>query len=345
MSIKIITGVLGAGKTYFCMYEILNKYFDYDNRFDEWMSKKKIEVITNIHGIKLAVTSLDLEIKKAGGLENYFNVEYHTEEDQKAKVIIIDEAQAPRYFHRKFYNTNVFEFFQWSRHLGIDIYLITQDSSTLAKELQNLAEYEVSAVRRTYQLGMEFRYNLMVDGEIHKRKIVKKDKHIFAAYRSHTVKETEKIPSAVRRNLLLIGSLAVFVVVLGFLFFKVLFGTVVARAEKIKDPVQTVKPITAVQNPIQNTFPMQKLQPVASGQKIDEYLKKNNIGTAKPEDKKEVVVYQQNGESEYNDYQGYMKYKVNGKEVRINVYGKPSKDVETFQSKMYDLTKDTELRR
>ncbi|MDP3013985.1 MAG: hypothetical protein Q8M92_07075, partial [Candidatus Subteraquimicrobiales bacterium] len=64
MAIKIVTGILGAGKTYFCVQELLAKYYTYSEEFLEWRSKGDldVEIITNISGLKLPIRSLDSEI-------------------------------------------------------------------------------------------------------------------------------------------------------------------------------------------------------------------------------------------------------------------------------------------
>ncbi|MFQ5686299.1 MAG: zonular occludens toxin domain-containing protein [Candidatus Scalindua sp.] len=89
--------------------------------------------------------SLDREVENAGGLAAFFSVKYQENFCMNSNVIyIIDEAQGGNYFHRKFYNVDVFLFFQMHRHMGIDIYLITQDTKCLARELQDLAEFVIT---------------------------------------------------------------------------------------------------------------------------------------------------------------------------------------------------------
>jgi hypothetical protein len=220
MAIKIVSGVLGAGKTYYCVSELLHKYYKYDDLLDEWIQKDKesLVIVTNIDYIKLPCVPLDAVIQASGGLSGYFSVQLHNKDDVLRKVIIIDEAQ--KYFDRKFYDKSVFEFFQYSRHLGIDIYLITQDVTSLAKELQNIAEYEVQTVRRSFQMGLEFRYQLVAGGERIKTKILRKDQRVFAVYRSHKIKETEKITSVPFRFMIYFILAVLFVVSLYYFVLK-----------------------------------------------------------------------------------------------------------------------------
>src|SRR5262249_13314578 len=125
-------------------------------------------------------------------------------------VYVIDEAQ--RFFHSGFRERDVFFFFQYHRHLGVDVYLITQDVKTLALELRNLSEYYVRAVRRTYSLAGEFRYRFFgspYDDAPFKTKVLRPDGRVFAQYRSMSSVEVERIASAPRRIAVMIAVLVV----------------------------------------------------------------------------------------------------------------------------------------
>lgn len=200
MSIKIVSGVLGAGKTYYVVDEILYKYFKFDNRTDEWTPKQEIEIYSNISGLKLPVIDIKMQLQSIDFILAFFNVTKTKEShfwtyrpELKSRVLIIDEAQA--IFDKKFSNRNVFEFFQLSRQLGFDIYLITQDATTLSKELQNLSEYDVQAVRRSFHLGPFFRYIKVANSEVIRRLSRPKSQKVFMMYRSMVAKEDSKIQS------------------------------------------------------------------------------------------------------------------------------------------------------
>lgn len=203
MAIKIVSGVLGAGKTYYVVHEILNKYYEWGNRFHEWMPKKEIEIYSNIVGLKLPVIDIRPQLISSNPLsfiQSFFRVDkdqnkifWSYSHDSKSRVLVIDEAQ--KIFGRKYYDQETFEFFQLSRQLGFDIYLITQDSFTLSRELQNLSEYEVQAVRRRLQLGPFFRYLEVVNGETIGSQTKKKDQRVFMMYSSMQAKEDQKITS------------------------------------------------------------------------------------------------------------------------------------------------------
>jgi zona occludens toxin (predicted ATPase) len=124
-------------------------------------------------------------------------------------VYIIDEAQSGNYFHRKFYDVNVFLFFQMHRHLGCDIYLITQDARCLARELQQLAEYVIKAVRRSNSIGKSFTYKFYSGDECFKTKRIKQDQKVFGMYRSMIIGEGEKIKSIPFKHILIFVGLVV----------------------------------------------------------------------------------------------------------------------------------------
>ncbi len=124
-------------------------------------------------------------------------------------IYIIDEAQAGNYFHRKFYDVNVFLFFQMHRHLGCDIYLITQDVRCLARELQQLAEYVIRAVRRSNSIGKSFTYKFYSGDECFKTKRIKQDQKVFGMYRSMIIGEGKKIKSIPFKHILIFVGLVV----------------------------------------------------------------------------------------------------------------------------------------
>ncbi|WP_096892983.1 zonular occludens toxin domain-containing protein [Candidatus Scalindua japonica] len=82
-------------------------------------------------------------------------------------------------------------FFQMHRHLGCDIYLITQDVRCLARELQQLAEYVIKAVRGSNSIGKSFTYKFYSGDECFKTKRIKQDQKVFGMYRSMIIGEGE----------------------------------------------------------------------------------------------------------------------------------------------------------
>src|SRR5262249_34477150 len=212
MAVRIIEGVPGAGKTYFAVHHLLASYFDWNDTTDEFKPKPDFAgllIISNIDGFPYSVSLTDL-IDQHGGIENFFTYEQQGSLFQDKKVIyLIDEAQG--LFTYKFYGPKVFLFFQKHRHLGMDIYLITQDAEHMAKGLRSLAEYHIKAVRRSLSLLGEFRYHYAdpTTGEVWRRKTLKRDRRIFAFYRSMESQETEKHKSVPLHFIAIAGGLFV----------------------------------------------------------------------------------------------------------------------------------------
>ena len=95
------------------------------------------------------------------------------------------------------------------RHLGCDIYLITQDVRCLARELQQLAEYVIKAVRRSNSIGKSFTYKFYSGDECFKTKRIKQDQKVFGMYRSMIIGEGEKIKSIPLKHILIFVGLVV----------------------------------------------------------------------------------------------------------------------------------------
>jgi len=212
MAIRLIQGKIGSGKTYYAVNHVLKSYYIWSDKLDSWVPKAKdvdVRVYTNIKNMKLG-EDLDKFIADAGGLSTFFNIKYQETFCMNSNVIyIIDEAQAGNYFHRKFYDVNVFLFFQMHRHLGCDIYLITQDVRCLARELQQLAEYVIKAVRRSNSIAKSFTYKFYSGDECFKTKRIKRDQKVFGMYRSMIIGEGEKIKSIPFKHILIFVGLVV----------------------------------------------------------------------------------------------------------------------------------------
>jgi zona occludens toxin len=226
MAIRIIEGKIGSGKTYYAVNHVLRSWFRWCNTTDAWVIKKTdidVKVYTNIKNMKLGF-DLDVAIEAAGGLDSFFNVEYQEKFCHNSNVIyIIDEAQGGNYFHRKFYDVKVFLFFQMHRHLGIDIYLVTQDTKCLAKELRELAEYVIVAVPRTKSIGNCFTYKFYSGKDCFNTKRIKKDSKVFNMYRSMLLKEGEKVKSALVKYIVYF----VLIIVVTGLAFKFVFLNII----------------------------------------------------------------------------------------------------------------------
>ena len=251
MAIRLIQGKIGSGKTYYAVNHVLKSYYTWSDELDSWVPKEKdvdVRIYTNIKNMKLG-EDLDKFIADAGGLSTFFDNKYQETFCMNSNVIyIIDEAQGGNYFHRKFYNVNVFLFFQMHRHLGCDIYLITQDVRCLARELQQLAEYVIKAVRRSNSIGKSFTYKFYSGDECFKTKRIKQDQKVFGMYRSMIIGEGEKIKSIPFKHILIfIGLVVCAGLIFRFGFMKIFHNmnkNHVYRKEEVKTDVSedVVKP-------------------------------------------------------------------------------------------------------
>lgn len=248
MAQRIVDGAIGAGKSYYVIHHIITNYFRWDDVSDTFVPKDdELVIFTNIDGCKLG-NDLNQAVIDAGGLNPFFTVDYQKSFlAGKRCIYVIDEAQGPNYFHRKYYDVQVFYLFQYSRHLGIDFYLITQDVKSLAKEISILPEYVVHAVSRTNSMRGVFKYKFLTGTECFKTKTLKPEKRIFAYYKSMDQAETEKITSAPLRYMMICAILLVCAVVALKTFVYFLVPRQATASIKSK-PIQPVK--APVQNPL-----------------------------------------------------------------------------------------------
>ena len=202
MAIRGIGGKPGTGKTVWVIHHLLLKYFEFNKIHQEFFPKSSVSIITNIDNLKLDHYSLEEMVDKAGGVEKFFEIKYQRELLKRMTriVYIIDEAQ--KYFPVKFSKEEVIYFFQYHRHLGIDIYLIAPGVSSICTLLVRLFEYRIQASERSKRLFSEFRYTKMVGGETAGKIVLKSDKKIFELYRSMDNSEVEKIGSLTRKYVL-----------------------------------------------------------------------------------------------------------------------------------------------
>ena len=231
MAIRIIEGKIGSGKTYYAVYNVFKKWFTWCDKIDEWVVVEKeieLRIYTNIKHMKLGF-DLDLEIEKAGGLSQFFDVKFQERFCDGANVVyIIDEAQSSFYFPRLCKHKTTFDFFQTCRHVGVDVYFITQDAKCLAPELKTLAEYNIVAVPRSKSIGKCFTYKFYSDKEHFKTKRLKKDNKVFNLYRSMKIAETEKIRSILWKYIIMF----ILIVGLGVFMFKyVLLGKMLSMGD------------------------------------------------------------------------------------------------------------------
>lgn len=266
--IRIIQGAPGSGKSYYMM-KYLSNFFKFDSFYDEFILKDDVLVIANIEGLKVKHLNLNDQVQKYG-LEGFFSVANFEKIQEIFKVknivLLIDEAQ--NFFDRKYYNKEVFYFFQYHRHLGVDIILGTQAANLLANSFIPLCEYIVHAVPRSKSIIGNFSYHFKDQGgKFLYSKVLKKDQTIFKAYKSFNSDEISK-----PKNVLF--HWFVFVVILlslGGLCFKTALATVKAKS-KVAPKVPGIVNIsntaippqaTSLQPPVPLPSPQASIQTIA----------------------------------------------------------------------------------
>lgn len=217
MAIKLITGIPGSGKTYYAMHQIIMKHYEWNKEFDEWIQNKKLTLVTNIDGLKMPHVNLNNYLKEKNlTYEKFFTVDFQTKFTEKYEnvIFVIDEAQ--RFFPSNLRNNDIIYFFQYHRHLGIDIYLLGQDSVSFSKHIIALIEFEIRAVRRSLSVLNEFRYEFMSSGNKFGGKVLKPDGRVFAFYESFKIEDKSTNNPKPVRKLALFVSIGIFIVFFGF---------------------------------------------------------------------------------------------------------------------------------
>lgn len=211
MAIRLITGVPGSGKSYYAVRHLRNTYCEYNKEEKTWYLKKGYTIITNIDCLLIEHLDLDDVLKKCNKtIGEFFTEPYQQSITKKYPKIIyfLDEAQ--KFFPRRNkYNEQTWFYFQYHRHLGHDVYLMSQDARTLPVELTCLSEFEIRACPRTLSVFGELKYNIKAGGEIIDRKIIKKDKNVFKLYKSMDADESEKLKNPFKKWFILFAVLGV----------------------------------------------------------------------------------------------------------------------------------------
>jgi len=231
VALRLITGVPGSGKSYFAVHHLVNHYYTLNEGV--YVAKPGVTVITNIEEFKPAHLSLSevLSLCKVP-YQKFFTVDYQKKVCEKhgQVVYLVDEAQ--RFFDEYFRDKDVIYFFEYHRHLGIDIYLMTQNAARVSRAIRDLCEYEMRAARRMTSLRGEFKYKQIVVGEVADTKILKRDKSLFALYTSMSRGENEKIKNPMKKMVLL----ALGVIALGIGAFYYTFFTSSMSTRKVSSP-------------------------------------------------------------------------------------------------------------
>lgn len=205
MALYGVGGKPGSGKSFWVVHHMVTKYFSWDKIHGEWVRKFPVEICSNIDDLRLDHFVLDEMIEKSGKdgkggtVETFFTVDYQRSLLKRFPRILYLIDEAGKYFPKSFKGADVLYFFQYHRHLGIDIYLISSALEDVSPGLLRLMEFRLLAKERSRRVLNEFRYEKYIGGIRAGSTVLKGEARIFHLYKSMLSDETEKIPSVTRR--------------------------------------------------------------------------------------------------------------------------------------------------
>lgn len=274
--LKIITGKPGSGKTYYAVHTLLTEC-DYDPIYNTYQTKPGTRVYCSMDKLRMNTQDIDEWIKK-DGLPNVFNAELWEEQITKQytrNIVVIDEAQ--RWFpsHDRTIPNSVWYWFEYHRHFGADVILMTQDASSLHRRILNIAENYVVAKPATVRLSHKiFAYNLQctTSNIVLSRSTIKADEKVFSAYQSATHAAGLKTP---KNYVLRMYAVAIVVMLIGAYgaFASVYYGlrpdtpepvANTKKPEKIENPVTPVPTKTPIVHDVVDTDPYSECERTAT---------------------------------------------------------------------------------
>lgn len=182
MSITLLTGVPGSGKSYFAMNKICELLATHESFL----------IVSNIDGTndkifdrRYLYTKFTLEMLRNDNMKDYLPHlrAQHGLEPSAPIYLFIDECQ--NYYGPSCKDENAFFFLDYHRHYGVEIFLITQKDTKIRREVEALCETEIRGLPPS--LGVlpgYFLYNHKCGGEIFEKIRLKKKQEVFKAYRS-----------------------------------------------------------------------------------------------------------------------------------------------------------------
>ncbi|MGB9874222.1 MAG: zonular occludens toxin domain-containing protein, partial [Hydrogenobacter sp.] len=216
MAIVFITGTPGAGKTYYAVKKLLDD-----------LKKPSVLVVSNIDGLERDKLSfyfgkevdnfmyldefLALCYSFAGmnydgnyrvGFLTILNVDFwkryiipalYKERGFRKVVFYLDEFQSIIDEDTDLTQVQKF-FFDYHRHLGVEIYIITQSIQRMNKAIRNLSEIELRLVNlRIFGLSSVVVLKTIIGGVVVKKSMLKYDPVIFVLYRSALVEHMKGV--------------------------------------------------------------------------------------------------------------------------------------------------------
>ena len=182
----------GSGKTYGAVYYLWESIYRKSD-LGLYYLPDGVAVFSNIRNLRLPHRDFDRLYEKHG--KAVFTVAFWEKVLEKYSwsriVLVVDEAQ--RYLYKE-KDKDVLYFFQYHRHLGMEILLITQTLKNLPLEIRHLMEFYYFAVPRSRNLGNWFVYHIKdptTDEKLGVKRLPKK-REVFELYTSQEFGELEK---------------------------------------------------------------------------------------------------------------------------------------------------------
>ena len=182
MSVILFTGKPGSGKS----YRIVAKLMDISSKY---------YVFHNIDGLNHDFFDEDGKyMRRWDEIEGFLTLTkqkeicgYIREQFNRPVLVVIDEAQSQGFASR---NQVLLDWISYHRHLGQDIWLVSQSLFTINRDFTDRCDYECRAKRGI--ATNQFIYQYAVSGEVFKTDRVAKRKAVFKAYKSFEHDEMKK---------------------------------------------------------------------------------------------------------------------------------------------------------
>jgi zona occludens toxin (predicted ATPase) len=207
MAIKVVTGIPGSGKSYYAISHLLKYHYVFDDEFHQYNVKDDNTIIvSNMAGLKLPHFTFQAAAKDVGAtsIHDFLRIPnipnateqecveqskvWHFKQKYNAKLVFIfDEIQ--RQFPVNYKDQDVVFFFDYHRHLGCDIYILSQNWKKVAPGITALCETEYRALPKSKQFGKELNYHVYSGfDKVGSFKLLPNSK-VFSLYKSSEVEE------------------------------------------------------------------------------------------------------------------------------------------------------------
>lgn len=241
----IVGGLPGSGKSYYVANYIATKYGKWNKLYRTFFFEKEMLIFSNLDGLTLEHRTILDAINKAGGVEKFFtvpNFEKIREHYPHHKIIlIIDEAQ--NIFHDKFRNRDVEYFFEYHRHLGLEIFLCTNNIPAFSRQIVGLSENIIQAQPRSTKIPGVFRYKYIDKvGTFLFSEVITSKPEVFSIYKSFTHSEHTK-PKNIILHWIIVFFVVASVSAVGFKAFATHFKNKGKPKDKIAPAVAPATPV------------------------------------------------------------------------------------------------------